>query len=121
MIIAIAAAMAIMVAAGLLYVFVLSSGAGSKVDGPAIIAAARAYTADLRAHGQRIPKAVPLEQLAALHYLKPEQIAAFHGLEATLALTADQPGPRAVLMRVRMPDGADIVLLSDGSVQEAPR
>ena len=121
MTIAIAAALGIMVAAGLLYVYVVPNGAGAKVDGAAIVAAAHAYTADLRARAQPIPHSIPLEQLVKLRYLKPEQIAAFHGLEATLSLTAEQPGPRTVLMRVHMPDGTDIVLLNDGSVQDLAR
>jgi hypothetical protein len=121
MTIAVAAALAIMVAAGLLYVLVVSNGAAAKVDGPAIVAAAHAYTAALRARAQSIPKTIPLEQLVALRYLKPEQVAAFRGLAATISLTAEQLGPHTVVMRVHMPDGTDIVLLSDGSVQEAAR
>jgi len=121
MIIAVAAALAIMVVAGLLYVYVVSSGAGGKVDGPAIVAAAHAYTADLRARGQPVPHSILLEQLVTLHYLKPDQIAAFHGLEATLSLTTDDRYPQAVLMRVHMPDGTDLVLLGDGSAQQVAR
>jgi hypothetical protein len=118
MTIAIAAALAIMLAAGLLYVYVVPSGAGARVDGPAIIAAAHAYTSDLRVRAQPVPKSIPLQQLVALGYLKPGQIAAFRGLDATLSLTADNRAPQVVLMRVHMPDGTDLVLLSDGSAQE---
>lgn len=121
MTIAIAAALGMMAVVGLFYVYVLSNGPAAKVDGAAIVAAAHNYTANLRARAQPIPHTIPLEQLVKLRYLKPEQVAAFHGLQATLSLTADSRNPRTVLMQVHMLDGADIVLLNDGSVQEAPR
>jgi hypothetical protein len=101
-----------------LYVYVLPNGAPAGVDGPAIIAAAHAYTSDLRARAQPVPKSIPLQQLAALGYLKPGQIAAFRGLDATLSLTADNRSPQVVLMRVHMPDGTEVLLWSDGSTQE---
>lgn len=120
MAIAIGAAAAIMVAAGLLYLYFFSAGEGGKANGAAIVAAAHSYTVDLRARNQPIPKAVPLQQLVTLGYLKPGQIAAFHGLDATLFLTANAASPQMVLMRVHMMDGTDLVLLNDGSTSQVP-
>jgi hypothetical protein len=117
--IAIAAAVAIMVAAGLVYVFVASKETGAKFNGAAIVAAARDYTRGLRLNKQPVPQSVTLEELVALHYLTPEQVEAFRGLKATIQLSTDDRGPKAVLMRVRMPDGEEVKLLADGSVQEA--
>ena len=121
MTIAIASAAGIMVAAGLLYLHVVSNSTGAKVNGAAIVFAAHAYTVDLRAGGKPIPKSVPLQQLATLGYLKPEQIAAFRGLEATLSLTGDERNPKTELMRVHMPDNTDIVLLNDGTAMQVYR
>jgi hypothetical protein len=118
MTIAIAAAVAIMVAAGLVYVFLVSKEPSAKFNGAAIVAAARAYTRDLQVRKQPIPKSVTLEDLAASHFLKPEEIAAFRGLNATIMLTSTQSNPQTVLMRVHFPDGGEILLLGDGSVQQ---
>jgi len=118
MLIAIGLGAGIMVAAGLLYLHVVSNGAQAKVDGAAIVFAAHALTTDLRARNQPVPNSIHLRQLVALHYLKPEQIAAFEGLDATLFLTGDQSNPTTVLMRVRMTDGTDLVLFSNGSTQQ---
>jgi hypothetical protein len=104
-----------------LYLYVVSNGARPKVNGAAIVVAAHAYTVDLRAARQPIPKSVPLQQLATLGYLKPEQIAAFRGLEATLSLTGDERNPKTELMRVHMPDNTDIVLLNDGTAMQVYR
>src|ERR1700733_5442733 len=111
MTIAIAAALAIMVAAGLVYVFLVSKETSAKFNGAAIVAAARAYTHDLRDRKEPIPKSVTLEELAERHFLKPEAISAFRGLNATVMLTSQESTAHTVLMRVHFPDGGDIVLL----------
>jgi hypothetical protein len=120
MTIAIAAAVAIMVAAGLVYLLVVSKDTGGRFNGAAIVAAARSYTQDLRARKQPIPQSVSLDELVASHFLKPDDVAAFRGLKATVMLTTDDRGLKAELMRVHLADGGEIVLLADGTVQEAP-
>lgn len=121
MTIAIATAVGFLVVAGLVYVFVGAKDTTARFNGAALVAAARAYTRDLQDRKQPIPKSVTLEDLAAHHFLKPEQIEAFRGLDATIMLTAEGGGAQAVLMRVRMADGAEIELLGDGSVQQVAR
>jgi len=121
MTIAIAAVVAIMVAATLVYVFLVSKETSAKFNGAAIVAAARAYTRDLQARKQPVPKSVSLEELAALHFLKPEEIAPFRGMNATITLTSTESAPQTVLMRVHFPDGGDILLLGNGSVQQVTR
>jgi hypothetical protein len=121
MTIAIGAALAIMVAAGLVYVFVVAKEPGVKFNGAAIVAAARAYTRDLQARKQPVPKSVTLEDLVERHFLKPEEIAAFRGLNATIMLTSTESNGQTVLMRVHFPDGGDILLLGDGTVRQAQR
>jgi hypothetical protein len=118
MAIAIGTAVAIMVAAGLAYYFLGSKETSAKFNGAAIVAAARDYTRDVRLRKEPVPKSVTLEELVALHYLKPEQGEAFRGLKATIMLSTEDRGPKAVVMRVVMPDGGEFKLLSDGSVQE---
>jgi hypothetical protein len=121
MTIAIATGLAFLAAAGLIYLFVAGKDTSVKFNGAALVAAARAYTRDLQAHKQPIPKSVTLEELVALHFLQPAEIEAFRGLKATIMLTADASNPQGVLMRVRMPDGGEFVLLNDGSAQQVAR
>jgi len=118
MAIAIGAAAAIMVAAGLVYYFLASKDTSAKFNGAAIVAAARDYTRDMRLRKQPLPNSVTLEELVALHYLKPEQAEPFRGLKATIMLSSEEHGPKVVVMRVVMPDGGEFKLMSDGSVQE---
>jgi len=121
MTIAVAIAVAIMVAAGLVYLSLASKDTSAKFNGAAIVAAARAYTRDLQVRKQPIPKSVTLEELVALHFLQPREAEAFRGFKATIMLTADASNPQGVLMRVRMPDGSEFVLLNDGSTQQVAR
>jgi hypothetical protein len=121
MAIAIAAAVAIMVAAGLVYIFTATKETSAKFNGAAIVSAARAFTRDVRLHKEPVPKSITVDELVALHYLQPEQIEAFRGLKATVMLSTDDLSPKAVVMRVLMPDGGEVRLLSDGTVQEAAR
>lgn len=112
---------ALLVICGLVYLLLPSGEPNAKVDGPKIIAAGRAYTHDLINHKQPVPSSVSLTELVAKGYLKPEDIAAFQGLDATLALIYNSSDPAFVLMRVHMPDGTDVVLLGDGSAQTTRR
>jgi hypothetical protein len=121
MTIAITGALGILVAAGLVYLLVVSKDTDVRFNGAAIVAAARAYTKDLEVRRQPIPSSVTLDELVASHFLKSEDVAAFRGLKATVMLTSANRGPKAELMRVRLPDGSQVVLLGDGSVQETPR
>src|SRR5581483_487864 len=99
------------------FVFFRPSGSG-KVDGPKIIAAAHRYTGELRSKGAPVPPSVQLEELIGKGFLKREDVSGFNGIEVSVYLTADtnQPGI-PVLMRAHMPDGHDVVVLGDGTVQ----
>ena len=107
--------LAAVVVAGL--ILLSPSGAG-RVDPGKIIAAARVYTHELRAAGAPIPDSVSLDELIAKGYLKRDDVAGFKGIEVSVYLVGNtnQPGP-PVLMRARMPDGHDMVVLGDGTVQ----
>jgi len=121
MTIAIAVAVAIMVAAGFVYYFVASKETSARFNGAAIVAAARDYTRAVQLRKEPLPKSITLEELVALNYLKPEQVEAFRGLKATIMLSSEDSSPKVVVMRVVMPDGGEVKLLSDGSVQEGAR
>lgn len=121
MTIAVAAVVAIMVAAALVYIFLMSKEPSARFNGATIVAAARSYTRDLRARNQPVPKSVTLEELADHHFLKPEEVAAFRGMSATITLSSTESGPKTVLMRVHFPDGGEVLLLADGTVQQAGR
>jgi len=86
-----------------------------------IIAAAQLLTHDLRLTGRPVPQAVTLAQLVDLKYLAPSDAEPFKGTDAAISLVATNDPKKAVLMRVRMPDGNDLVLLGDGSAQEISR
>lgn len=118
---AIGLGLAIMVVGELLYLLLSGNVSNAKIDGPKIIAAGRAYTHDLMAHKQPIPRSVSLNELVAHGYLQASDIAAFQGLDATLSLIYNASDPAFVLMRVHMPDGSDVVLLGDGSAQSTRR
>jgi len=119
--IAVGAAAAIMAAAGLLYYMAGANSPRAKVNGIHIVAAAQAYTRQLRAAAQPIPNSVGVDELVARGFLKPEDVAAFRGLDAKVMLTAENPGPQTVIMRLNMRDGTELVLLADGSVQSVAR
>jgi hypothetical protein len=122
MTIAVSVVVAIMIAAALVYVFLVSKEAPAKFNGAAIVAAARSYTRDLKARKEPVPGTVTLDELVSLHFLKQEDVAVFSGLKATVTLTSSEAGPQTVLMRVHFPEGGDVALMSDGSVQQtAPK
>jgi hypothetical protein len=93
--------------------------APGRVNGLRILAAARFYARDLQAHGQVVPATAPLHDLIAKGLLRPEDVSGFSGPDVSVSLTAVASHPRDVLMRVRMQDGSQIVVLADGSVHLA--
>jgi hypothetical protein len=117
---AIGVGVALLVMAGLVYFLTEPETTAPKVDGPKIIAAGRAYTRELVSRQLPIPNSVSVSDLVAHGYLKPADVAAFQGLDATLSLISDASRPDFVIMRVRMADDSDLVLLQDGSVREVP-
>lgn len=102
-----------------LYTF-LGSTPSQPADGLKIIAAARTYTRALQQRHAPIPPEVPLQVLIDQGLLQPADVGSFQGMDANIALTAPSNGP-AVLMRVHMPDGTDLVLQANGSSQQVRR
>jgi hypothetical protein len=120
-IIAIGAGVAIIAFIGWVFFLSGSSGSGEKVNGIRIVAAAQAYTHALRAAKQPIPPSVQVDELVSRGFLRSQDVAAFHGLDAAVILAGPDLGPQTVLMRVRLSDGTRLVLYADGSVQQVAR
>jgi hypothetical protein len=118
---AIGAVVAIMVAAGFIYLLSSNDVSSEKVNAPRIVAAAHAYTRQLVAAKQPIPGTVSINELLGRGYLKPADVGPFLSLDAVIILTSDASNPRAALMRVRMKDGTDFLLFNDGSTQQITR
>jgi hypothetical protein len=116
----IAVAAVVILAAGVTY-FKFTRPAPSRVDASKILAAAHAYAHDLQVHGQAVPATVDLQDLIAKGLVSPADVSGFAGMAVTISLTASEGNPQAVLMRVRMQDGSQLVTLADGSVQEISR
>ncbi len=121
MALAIGVGVAIMAVGAVVYLAIPTSAPPPKVDGLKITGAAIAYTRSLIARKQPIPKTVSLDELVAQGFLKPADVAAFQGMQATLSLVSDASNPQYALMRVQMPDGSDFVLLADGTTKQIAR
>jgi hypothetical protein len=121
MALAVGVGVAIMAVGAGIYLAIPASAPPPKIDGLKITGATIAYTRALIAHKQPIPKAVSLNELVVQGFLKPADVAAFQGMEATLSLVSDASNPQYILMRVRMPDGSDFVLLADGTTKQIAR
>jgi hypothetical protein len=113
---------AVTIAAGLIllaaavYTF-FGPSSSQSANGLKIIAAAQAYTRNLRQRKLSIPPTVPLQALIDQGLLQSADVGPFQGLDANISLTASSDSAHTVLMRVHMPDGMDFVLLGDGSTQ----
>jgi hypothetical protein len=117
--IAVAVVTGVILVGAAIYTF-LGTPASLPINGLKIIAAAHAYTRALVQRHAPIPAAVPLQTLIDQGLLEPADVGSFLGMDANIFLTATNNGP-AVLMRVRMTDGTDLVLLADGSAQQTKR
>jgi hypothetical protein len=82
--------------------------------------AAQAFKLALVAKGQPVPPTVSLADLTREGFYSQSQAAAFDGYEVRVSFTADDRRPQDVLMQVRFPDGGELVVLCDGSVQSRP-
>ncbi|MDB6111670.1 MAG: hypothetical protein JWR69_3420 [Pedosphaera sp.] len=102
--------------AGVGYFFFMPSPPG-RVDAEKIIAAAQAYTRELRASSTPLPPSVSMDQLITKGLLKREDVSGFDGVEVIVYLSGSTNAPRSVLMRAHLPDGQDVVVLTDGSVE----
>ncbi len=90
-------------------------------DASKLISAVRAYSLDKAKKGQPVPDTMPLTELVKGGFIAAEDVRAFDGMEVTFYLTIDATNPQEVLIRVRLPDGGQMVMLADGSVKQLPK
>ena len=86
-------------------------------DAPKLISAAHAFSRDQVARGNPVPVSVSLRELVSGGYIATNDVRAFDGMEVTISLV-NEADPQAVLIRVRLPDGTQVVAMADGSVQQ---
>jgi hypothetical protein len=94
-------------------------------DAPKLAAAVHAFARDRAARGQPLPTSISLRELVNGDYIATNDVHAFDGMDVTISLApslaALDADPESILIHVRMPDGAQIVLLGDGSIQQVSK
>jgi hypothetical protein len=85
---------------------------------PKLAMAVQNYSRALTSRGQSLPSSVGLQDLAGGGYISAEDVQACAAMDITFYPTTSDSNPQFILVRVRMPDGVQIVALADGSVQE---
>jgi|SRR6476620_6309137 hypothetical protein len=86
-----------------------------------LIPAMQAFARDRVAQGQALPATVSLSDLVAGGYFSFDDVSVFRGADVTFYLGVDLKSPKSILARARMPDGSELVMLADGSLQELAR
>lgn len=122
---------ALLVIAGLALTVGIGLGYYLRIDSPssstattgnfnaaALLSAARAHTQHLHARGLPVPEMIPVQDLIAAGWLKPEDIADLPPSHVWIASHPDESRPQQVLVRVLLSPTEEIVALADGSVQQ---
>lgn len=86
-----------------------------NINLPKLMEAVSAYREHLTRTGAPVPSEVSLDRLIAQGLLTSDDVSAFAGLQVTVPLATDPKNLQQVLMRVRMPDGQEIIAMNDGS------
>ncbi len=86
-------------------------------DLAAVYLAAQAYRQSLETEAKAVPAAVSAPELLQAGWLAPAQAQELDGWNVVVSLRPDVNRPHEVLMRVGFPDGAEMAVLCDGSVQ----
>jgi len=88
---------------------------------PKIIAAVKSYSRDHISRGQPLPASLTFQELISSGYISTNDAHNIGVADATFYPTTSNRDPKAVLVRVRMLDGSQIIALTDGSIQKLPR
>ena len=88
---------------------------------PKLAVAEQSYVRDRVSHGQPLPTSVTLQDLVSGGYISADTVRSLAGADVTFYPTVTDTTPQAILVRVRMSDGSQVVALADGSVQEVAR
>jgi hypothetical protein len=88
---------------------------------PKLVTAFKKYTRDHVSPGKPLPASISLQDLVNGGYLTTNDVKELNVQELTIYPTAGKHDPKAVMVRMRMPDGRQILTLADGSTQQLPR
>ena len=91
------------------------------MDSAKLFSALEAFSQDRRDAALPIPASLTLRELVASGYLGTNDVRAFEGTEVTFQLDSDLTRPQEVMIRVKLRDGTQMVLLGDGSVQRVSK
>lgn len=120
-VVVILAAVCLVIGIGIVYYRSLPTHPDSR-EYMAVMAAAKTYIEKREAAGLPVPPSVTVRELISSGAISKGDIPGFQGLEVTISLEKPAQTPlSATLMRVRFPDGKEIVALNDGSVQQLGR
>jgi hypothetical protein len=87
-----------------------------------VLAGANAYRDSLKEKGAPIPASVTLQELTERGFLRHSDVNGFDGMQVTISLkTPTETRPQDSFLRVGFPDGREVAVLGDGSVQEMRR
>jgi len=86
-------------------------------DPSVLLKAVTQFTREKIARGQPVPASISLNELVGAGYIKPDDAAAFKGVDLTLYPSALGTLPQAPVARARLADGSQVLLLADGTVQ----
>jgi hypothetical protein len=98
-------------------VFVIQKPQKGRLNAEKITAAIQAYAGKVKSENQSLPPTISLQELIVKGFLKNEDVSAFDGWNVTVSLTNSEMYPQAILMSAQSPDGHQIAVLADGSVQ----
>ena len=87
---------------------------------PKLAAAEQSYVRDHASRGQPLPASVTLQDLLSGGYVTTDEVRSLAGADVVFYPTVTEATPQAILVRVRMPDGTEMAVLADGSVQSLP-
>ena len=85
-----------------------------------LIPALQAFARDRVVQGQALPATVSLSDLVAKGYLTYDDVSVFRGADVVFYPGVDLKSPKSILARARMPDGTEVMMLADGSLQGPP-
>ena len=88
---------------------------------PKLSVAMRSYSHDQVSRGRPLPSSVTLQDLVGGGYVSADEVRDLGGADVTFYPAISESDPQAVLVRVRMPNGSQMVALADGSVQSVSR
>ena len=111
---------AIIIVAGIIgcaFFALLKPPKASHLDAKQVTAAIQAYSDDIKARNGTMPPSISLQALMAGGFLKHEDVSALDGWNVTVFLNVDKTQPQLVLMSAQSPDGHQIALRVDGSIQ----